>query len=54
MTMFVQEDRFQFRVVKSDEGLFPQLQHACEQHLPDGGGRRQIRSDREYCIELPV
>ena len=36
MTMFVQEDRFEFRAVKSDEGLFPQLQHACEQHLPDG------------------
>ena len=36
MTMFVQEDRFEFRAVKSDEGLFPQLQRACEQHLPDG------------------
>ena len=36
MTMFVQEDRFEFRAVRSDEGLFPQLQRACEQHLPDG------------------
>ena len=36
MTMFVQEDRFEFRPVKSDEGFFPQLQRACEQHLSDG------------------
>ncbi len=36
MTMLVQEERFEFRDVRSDEGLLPQLQRACEQHLPDG------------------
>lgn len=36
MTMFVQEDGFDFRAVETDEGLLPQLQRACKQHLPDG------------------
>ena len=36
MTMLVQEDRFELRTVESDEGLLPQLQRACEQHLPAG------------------
>jgi len=35
MTMLVQEERFEFRDVKSDEGLFTRLQRACEQHLPE-------------------
>ena len=36
MTMLVQEDRFEFPAVRSDEGIFTQLQRACEQHLPEG------------------
>ena len=36
MTMFVQEDGFEFRAVEGDEGLLTQLQRACEQHILDG------------------
>ena len=36
MTMSVEEDRFEFRHVRGDEWIFPQLQHACEEHFPDG------------------
>ena len=36
MAMFVEEDRFEFRDIRSDEGLFLQLQRACKQHLPEG------------------
>ena len=36
MTLFVHEDRFEIQDTKSDEELFPQLQCACEKHVPVG------------------